>query len=117
MFTTTSVRPGLVDLVSDQSSLPEGRGSHSCADIFAPTPSQREVGDALYVVEDCGDESLSNIRAGAISDPPVEVIDVLLGFRCVCDAARHERAAHLLSKWARTSAAGIALDGSAFSAS
>ena len=46
-----------------------------------------------------------------------EILELLLGFWRVGDPLRHERAAHLLSKWARTSAAGIARSGSALSAS
>lgn len=69
------------------------------------------------MVEDGRHEAPSGVCRRLLGDPLVEVMELLPCLRGEVDPARHERAAHFASNSARTSSAGIARDGSAFSAS
>lgn len=108
---------GLIDLVRDERSLLERRRSHAWAHIITGLTSEGKLEDSVDVVKERHDHLPSDLSARTFGKPSIQVVELSFGFRREVDPARHERAAHLASRRALTSLAGIARSGSTFSAS
>src|SRR4051812_40669918 len=107
----------LVDLVGDEGPLPIGGRPHPWTYVVSTSAGEREEEDPVDVLKDRRDEATSDVCGRVRRDPVVDLVELQFGFGSEVDPARHERAAHLASKRARTSSTGIARDGSALSAS
>jgi hypothetical protein len=79
---------GVVDLVRTVRPLAKGTCPHARPDIITGSTCEREGKDPVDVVHDSPDEATGGLSRRLLGDPLVKIVELLLSFRRVVDAAR-----------------------------